>query len=78
MSRQQIRSRQLTLLGVTIVILILLFLAFRGCLNARKERSFENYVNDLSALTAETKQLSDNFFAAFKGGSQEGDLSLSN
>jgi hypothetical protein len=78
-SRQQIRSRQLTLLGVTIVVLILLFLAFRGCLNARKERSFENYVNDLSALTAETKQLSDNFFSAFEGGSEDGgDLSLTN
>jgi hypothetical protein len=77
-NKQQIRSRQLTLLGVSIVILILLFLAFRGCLNARKERSFENYVNDLSALTAETKQLSDNFFAAFEGGSEDGDISLQN
>ena len=77
-SRQQIRSRQLTLLGVAIVVFILLFLAFRGCLNARKERSFENYVNDLSALTAETKQLSDNFFAAFEGGAEEGDISLVN
>jgi hypothetical protein len=77
-SRQQIRSRQLTLLGVSIVILILLFLAFRGCLNARKDRAFENYVNDLSALTAETKQLSDNFFGAFEGGAEEGDISLVN
>ena len=41
-----------------------LFLAFRGCQNARTERSFTNYVSDLSALTVETKQLSDQFFGA--------------
>ena len=76
-SRQQIRTRQLTLAGISIVVLILLFLAFRGCLDARKERAFKNYVSDLSALTAETKQLSDSFFGALDaGGGQDGDISL--
>jgi hypothetical protein len=74
-SQQQIRTRQITLLGVAIVLLILLFLAFRGCLDARKERSFKNYVSDLSALTVETKQLSDSFFDALNGNS-EGDIGL--
>jgi hypothetical protein len=75
-SRQQIRSRQLTLLGISIVILILLFLAFRGCLNAREERSYKNYVSDLDALTVETKQVSDEVFAALNGKSTNGDIAL--
>lgn len=76
-SRQQIRSRQLTLLGIAIVILILLFLAFRGCLNAREERSYKNYVSDLDALTVETKQVSDEVFGALTGDSTNGDIALS-
>lgn len=76
-SRQQIRSRQLTLLGISIVILILLFLAFRGCLNAREERSYKNYVSDLDALTVETKQVSDEVFGALTGESTNGDIALS-
>jgi hypothetical protein len=76
-SRQQVRSRQLILIGVGIVVLILLFLAFRGCQSARKERSFTNYVSDLSALTVETKQLSDQFFGALEGKNKEGDVPLS-
>ncbi len=77
-SRQQVRSRQLTFIGISIVVLILLFLAFKGCLNARKERSFKNYVSDLSALTVETKQLSDQFFGALEGKNQDGGISLIN
>ena len=54
-------------------LFFLLFLAFRGCQSARKERSFTNYVNDLSALTVETKQLSDQFFGTLKNGVKEGE-----
>jgi hypothetical protein len=70
-------TRRLTLAGISVVVLILLFLAFKGCLDARKERAFKNYVSDLNALTAETKQLSDGFFAALNGDS-ESDISLTN
>jgi hypothetical protein len=48
--------------GVGVLILILLVLGVRGCLNARKERSFENYVSDLSSIAAETQNLSQQFF----------------
>jgi hypothetical protein len=37
-------------------------IGIRGCLNARKTRSFENFVADLRALTTETSQLSKGFF----------------
>jgi hypothetical protein len=33
----------------------------KGCLDARKTRSFENFVADLRSLTAQTKQLSTGF-----------------
>lgn len=62
MSRQQIRTRQAVLAIGAIVMLILIVIAFKGCLNARKDRGFQNYVSDLSAITVESKQLSDNFF----------------
>jgi len=61
-TRQQARLRQAALLLGAIVILILIVIAFRGCLNARKERSYENYVSDLSSITAQNEQLSSNFF----------------
>jgi hypothetical protein len=48
--------------GVVILILILIVLGIRGCLNARKERGFENYVQDLNAIAAQSKQLSEDFF----------------
>ncbi len=51
-----------------IVVLILIVIAFRGCLDARKSRSFQNYVSDLSSITAETDQLSSSFFERLQGG----------
>ena len=48
--------------GILVLVLILIVLGIRGCLNARKQRSFENYVSDLTAITTQTKQLSDDFF----------------
>jgi hypothetical protein len=68
-TRQQARVRQAVFLIGAILILILIVIAFRGCLNARKDRAFENYVSDLSAITVETQQLSDNFFKRLNGDS---------
>lgn len=61
--QQQIVVRRAIAVGVGVLILILLVLGVRGCLNARKERAFENYVSDLSSITAETKNLSEGFFS---------------
>ncbi len=77
-SRQQVRTRQLTFIGASIVVFILLVLAFRGCLDARKERAFKNYVSDLSAIAVESDQLSKGFFDALEGGSSSGDITLGN
>jgi hypothetical protein len=61
------RQRQIVvrrLFGVAIVVglLILILLGFKGCLDARKERGFENYVSDLSSIASESQQLSKDFF----------------
>jgi hypothetical protein len=51
-------------IGVVVLVLILIVLGIRGCLNARKTRSFENYVSDLKAISAQTNQLSGDFFGS--------------
>ncbi len=66
-TRQQVRARQAALAIGAIVMLILIVIAFRGCLDARKDRSFQNYVNDLSSITSETDQLSQQFFGRLTG-----------
>ena len=55
-SKQQARARQAGLLLGAIVLLILIVIAFRGCLDARKDRSFQNYVSDLSSITAGSRK----------------------
>lgn len=58
--------RRLIALGVAALILFLLLIAVRGCLNARKERAFDSYLRDLSALVANTNQLSQEFFGVLR------------
>lgn len=59
---RQILVRRLIAVAIGLGILVLIVLGVRGCLNARKERKFENYVSDLSALASEQQQLSQTFF----------------
>ena len=66
-TRQQARVRQVAFLLGAIVVVVLIVIAFRGCLNARKDRSFENYVSDLSSITADTEPLSTGFFDILGG-----------
>jgi hypothetical protein len=60
--QRQIMMRRAIGVGVIVVILILLVLGIRGCLNARTQRSFENYASDLTAIATQTNQLSRDFF----------------
>lgn len=54
--------RRVFALGAAVLVIVLVLLGIRGCLNARKERGFENYVSDLSALATQSTQLSSGFF----------------
>jgi hypothetical protein len=60
--QRQIMARRAVAVAIGVVIVVLIVIGIRGCLNARKTRSFENFVADLRALTTETDQLSKGFF----------------
>jgi hypothetical protein len=60
--QRQIMARRAIALGVGVLIVILLVLGIRSCLDARKERGFENYVSDLGSIVTASNQLSANFF----------------
>ncbi len=66
-------KRRLFALGIGIVVLVLLLLAVRGCLDARKERAYEKYLSDLDSLVSTSSQLSEQFFQRFldPGGATE-------
>jgi hypothetical protein len=55
-------ARRIVALAVGVLLIVLLVLGIRGCLNARAERGFENYTRDLASITTESVQLSDEFF----------------
>jgi CARDB len=60
--RQQILKRRALALGAGLVVLILLVLGVRGCLNARKHRALSDYARNVSQIVDETQQTSKSFF----------------
>ena len=70
-------TRRVIAVGIGVLIVILLLLGVKGCLNARKERGFENYVSDLSSIATQSNQLSSEFFARLENPPKNADeLSL--
>jgi hypothetical protein len=61
--RQQILIRRGLALGAGLLVLILLVLGVKGCLNARKERALSDYANDVAQIVDGTDQTSRDFFA---------------
>jgi CARDB protein len=59
---QQLMARRLVAIVVGLLVLILLILGVKGCLNARKQRSLENFASDVTSLAHSTDQLSNDFF----------------
>jgi CARDB len=60
--RQQILIRRALALGAGLLILILLVLGVRGCLNARKHRALSDYARNVTQIVDETQQTSKSFF----------------
>lgn len=71
--RQQILLRRALALGVGLLILILIVLGVRGCLNARKHRALSDYARNVSQIVDETQQTSKSFFGKL---SNPGNLSV--
>lgn len=61
--QRQVMVRRVIALAVGALIVILLLLAVKGCLNARTQRGFENYASDLESIATQSNQLSADFFA---------------
>jgi CARDB len=54
--------RRALALGAGLLILILLVLGVRGCLDARKDRALRDYATDVAQIVDETDQTSKSFF----------------
>ncbi|HSR94146.1 MAG TPA: CARDB domain-containing protein [Solirubrobacterales bacterium] len=71
--RQQILLRRALALGVGLLILILIVLGVRGCLNARKHRALSDYARNVTQIVDETDQTSKSFFGKL---AEPGNLSV--
>ena len=60
--RQQYLVRRLIAVGFGVGMLILVVVAFRGCLEARSDRGLENYTQDIGSTMAESEQYGKDFF----------------
>jgi hypothetical protein len=58
--------RTIALVG-GVIVLILLVLGIRGCLNARQEQAVEDYATDSAELLRESKEEGDQLFALLQG-----------
>jgi CARDB protein len=69
--RQTILVRRAVAAGAGLLVLILLIVGFRGCLNARTDRAFRDYAADVRALMEESDSESEKLFRVLtrpKGG----------
>lgn len=71
--RQQILLRRGLALGGGLLILILVVLGVKGCLDARKDRALSDYARNVSQIVEETSQTSKAFFGKL---SDPGSLSV--
>jgi len=60
--KQQLMARRAVALGIGLVVLILLVFGAKGCLDARKNRSLEDYAGSVTQVVDETNSLSKTFF----------------
>jgi hypothetical protein len=71
--RQQILLRRGLALGGGLLLLILIVLGVKGCLDARKERALSDYARNVTQIVDETQRTSKTFFDRL---AEPGDLSV--
>lgn len=76
--RQTLMLRRIAAVGAGLLILLLLVLGIRGCLSARKERAFKDYVRDTAALVQESGQQSDELFGLLRNPGDQTPVDLQN
>ena len=67
--RQQFLARRLIGVGVGLGFLILIVIAFRGCLEARSDRALRNYDADVATIMQQSEQSGRDFFNLLNGSS---------
>ena len=60
--------RRLLALGAGLVLLVLLVIGTRGCLNARQDWALSEYARDVDAVSVESAQQSQSLFELLRGG----------
>jgi hypothetical protein len=60
--RQQIMLRRALALGGGLILLILIVLGVKGCLDARADRALSDYARNVTQIAEETEQTSKDFF----------------
>jgi sulfur carrier protein ThiS len=65
--------RRTLAIGAGLLVLILLVLAFRGCLNARNERAIKDYVGSSSELIDQSKMEGNQLFGLLGGSGNQDD-----
>ena len=66
--RRAVLRRRLLALGLGLVLLVLLVIGTRGCLNARQDRAVSEYARDVDAVSVESAQQSRSLFGLLRGG----------
>jgi hypothetical protein len=56
--------------GAIVLLIVLLVLGIRGCLDARKERALRDYASDVNELSVASAQQSEAFFTLLREGGQ--------
>jgi hypothetical protein len=77
--RQTLIARRTVAGGAAVLVLILLVLGVRGCLDARKERALKDYVRDTDALAQESNDQGEALFDLLSGpGGQDQEIDVQN
>lgn len=71
-------ARRAVGLGVGLLLVLLLGLAARGCLESRKERGYEDYVREVAALVEESNQQGTGFFRLLQDPESQDPLEVEN
>jgi hypothetical protein len=65
---QQLLVRRLVAVGVGLVVIIVLVLGIKGCLNGRQQQALKDYNRDVASLVQESDANTDDFFTALTTG----------
>ena len=76
--RQQYLVRRLIGVGVGLAFLILIVIAFRGCLEARSDRALKNYDSNVATIMQQSEQSGSDFFELLNSPSSSGPIDVRN